>query len=891
MGLVRDMVITGTQKALLEKVNLVYIPVLNVQGYIRQNPSGRINQHGPNTSGRRPNGHWYNINRDFGKLDSPEARAVVKVFTDYSPHFYIDAHSTNGMNYQYDATWCGNGNAGLSPRIYDWLESEMTDDLSAFIAEQGHIPGPCIDANNPMSPEEGYYPYFSDGAAYSINNADHRQIPAYLLEIHSLKPNKQRVLGAYVFFVGVMDISGSKKDSLVAAIAADKTARVDPVPIAWDYDNPSPMVDFLGMEYSTTINEELGIEQMIWTDVSKTYNVEMSVRSTPFNPPKRPKAYYIPGVWSEVIDRLKMHGIPVETLTEEVTVDVIRYRVDDFSVGKPNREGRQTASGTPVPELHTMTYSPGDVRVDVDNPLGTLAVALLDPSGESSFFYWGFFNAKMVSHEYGSNYIVVPMAERMLSASPEIAAEWLSYTEENPDYADDPDAVVDWFFKRTTFYDSEAFLLPVGIEETSLPLNAISPPEYFEFSQKELKEMLPPQPEWTGESIKFAVDSDSMWATPAEVSDFNETATYAQVSQYASRLADAAPDKVKLISLYTYPNYEDLWMLIISESEDKSPEGLKASGKPTIFIDSGIHPGESSGVNAGLMLVRDMVITGTQKTLLEKVNLVYIPVLNVQGYIRQNPSGRINQHGPNTSGRRPNGHWYNINRDFGKLDSPEARAVVKVFTDYSPHFYIDAHSTNGMNYQYDVTWCGNGNAGLSPRIYDWLESEMTGDLSAFIAEQGHIPGPCIDANNPMSPEEGYYPYFSDGAAYAVNNADHRQIPAYLLEIHSLKPNKQRVLGAYVFFVGVMDISGSKKDSLVTAIAADKTARLDPVPIAWDYDNPSPMVDFLGMEYSTTINEELGIEQMIWTDFPRHIMWKCLFGLLLSTHLNVLRHII
>merc|ERR1712151_1248506 len=612
--LVRDMVITGTQKGLLEKVNLVYIPVLNVQGYIRQNPSGRINQHGPNTSGRRPNGHWYNINRDFGKLDSPEARAVVKVFTDYSPHFYIDAHSTNGMNYQYDVTWCGNGNAGLSPRIYDWLESEMTGDLSAFIAEQGHIPGPCIDANNPMSPEEGYYPYFSDGTAYSINNADHRQIPAYLLEIHSLKPNKQRVLGAYVFFVGVMDISGSKKDSLVTAIAADKTARLDPVPIAWDYDNPPPMVDFLGMEYSTTINEELGIEQMIWTDVSKTYNVEMSVRSTPFNPPKRPKAYYIPGVWSEVIDRLKMHGIPVETLTEEVTVDVIRYRVDDFSVGNSNREGRQTASGTPVPELHTMTYSPGDVRVDVDNPLGTLAVALLDPSGESSFFYWGFSNAKMVSHEYGSNYIVVPMAERMLSTSPEIAADWLKYITDNPDYADDPDAVVDWFFKRTTFYDSEAFLLPVGIEEMSLPLNAISPPEYFEFSQKELKEMLPPQPEWTGESMKFAVDSDSIWATPAEVSDFNETATYAQVSQYASRLADAAPDKVKLISLYTYPNYEDLWMLIISESEDKSPEGLKASGKPTIFIDSGIHPGESSGVNAGLMLVRDMVITGTQKT-------------------------------------------------------------------------------------------------------------------------------------------------------------------------------------------------------------------------------------------------------------------------------------
>ncbi len=49
----------------------------------------RINQHGPNSSGRRGNGSWKNLNRDFSKLDTPENRAVVKVMNDYDVSLYI----------------------------------------------------------------------------------------------------------------------------------------------------------------------------------------------------------------------------------------------------------------------------------------------------------------------------------------------------------------------------------------------------------------------------------------------------------------------------------------------------------------------------------------------------------------------------------------------------------------------------------------------------------------------------------------------------------------------------------------------------------------------------------------------------------------------------------
>lgn len=462
--MVRDMVITGTQQDLLDKVNLIFVPVLNVQGYLRQATNARSNQYGPNSSGTRGNMGFYNLNRDWAKLDTPEVRAMVRVMTDFQPHFYIDAHSTDGMNYQYDVTWCDNGASGLSPGIYDWMRNELTEDLSSLLEGLGHIPGTCIYGNNGMSPEDGYYPYFTDGPAFSASYADHRQIPGYLLEMHSLKPFKQRVLGAYSFYLGVMDIVGNKADSLVAAIKTDQETRIDPVPLTWDYDDPAPMVDFKSFEYEIVTNSVLGIDQIVWSDAPVTLTVEQSVRSTAVNPVKRPTAYYVPAVWSEVLERIQAHGIEIETLKEQTTVDVVRYRFDDFDVANPNREGRAIASGTPVPYSLTMTYKEGDVRIKTDQLLGTLAVTILEPTGESSFFYWGFFNSIMTVPEYGENYIFVPIAEEMLSNDPEIAAEWSTYVADNPEYTSDPDGVINWFFKRSAFYDQEAFLLPIGIE-------------------------------------------------------------------------------------------------------------------------------------------------------------------------------------------------------------------------------------------------------------------------------------------------------------------------------------------------------------------------------------------------------------------------------------------
>jgi Zinc carboxypeptidase len=243
------------------------------------------------------------------------------------------------------------------------------------------------------------------------------------------------------------------------------------------------------------------------------------------------------------------------------------------------------------------------------------------------------------------------------------------------------------------------------------------------------------------------------------------------------------------------------------------------------------------------MFARNLATDPSYVDLLNSVNFFIVPIFNVQGYLRQSENGRINQHGPNTSGRRGNAKNMNLNRDFSKLANPETRAVVSVFNDYDVAFYADLHSTDGMNYQDDVTWCDNGDSGLSPSIYGWLRSEMKPALTEFLEGYNHFPGDCYYANDNMDPTAGSYPYFSDGTEYSTNYADHRQIPAYLLEMHSLKPYRQRVLGAYAFIYGVTSVVANKTESLMAAIEEDRSARIGTCHSLFSFWPPSLVVDY------------------------------------------------
>ncbi|UGA38998.1 hypothetical protein JOS77_04825 [Chromobacterium haemolyticum] len=161
-------------------------------------------------------------------------------------------------------------------------------------------------------------------------------------------------------------------------------------------------------------------------------------------------------------------------LSRPETLDVTVYRLDDIKLGTPfepdresadkipGYEGRLLIDGKPSPLQRKVTYPAGSVVVNPQQPLGTLAMLLLEPASPDSFLHWGFFNANLTSAEAPEAYVMEPMARRMLAESPALRQAFQARLKD-PKFAKDRNARLNWFYEQTPFADSNRFLYPVGI--------------------------------------------------------------------------------------------------------------------------------------------------------------------------------------------------------------------------------------------------------------------------------------------------------------------------------------------------------------------------------------------------------------------------------------------
>lgn len=342
--------------------------------------------------------------------------------------------------------------------------------------------------------------------------------------------------------------------------------------------------------------------------------------------------------------------------------------------------------------------------------------------------------------------------------------------------------------------------------------------------------ILPPELPWRGKSLALVASPLDPWITPAEQAGFARTPSYDDTVAYLRRLSEAAPE-VQLVSLGRSHEGRDVWMAVASTERARTPQALLAHAKPTLFVQAGIHAGEIDGKDAGLMLLRDLTVRGTRRALLERVNLLFVPILNVDGHEQSSPFSRLNQRGPSASGWRTNARNHNLNRDYGKLDTPELRAVVRALGEWQPDLDFDLHVTDGMDYQYDVTFGWNGAHSHSPAIAGWLADTLAPALHRDLTAMGHVPGPLIQPLDNDDPDKGLAEWTAD-TRFSNGYGDARHLATLLFENHSLKPYRQRVLGFYVALESALRALGDAGAALRAATRADRARRPTDVVLNW-----------------------------------------------------------
>ncbi|WP_426042366.1 M14 family metallopeptidase [Brevundimonas sp. TWP2-3-4b1] len=469
MMLLRDIAF-GAKGDLLDRANLVLIPILSVDGHERASPYSRPNQRGPRIQGWRNTGTNQNLNRDFLKLDQPEMRALRTYINGLEPDLYLDIHVTDGMDYQYDVTYGFNGEFDAfsrSPSSARWLDTVFKPAMNAALEDQGHIPGPLVFGIDDQNPRAG----LNDGGLgerFSNGWGDAAHVPTILIENHSLKPYEQRVLGTYVFLEASLRLLADNVTPLRAAIAADRALRPAEVLANFESDPvPHQTRAFKGVLYETWDSPASGRQEVRWLGRPDPELWQLPYYgSRPGIRLHRPTAYWVPAYRTDLIERLRIHGLTMETLAAPRTVSVEMLHLDNPILAPRPNEGHVQATVTEVtPERRDWTFAPGSVRVPTDQPLGDIAVLLLEPQSSESFFAWGLFPEILSRVEYIEGYAIAPLAEAMMAADPALKAAFEAKVAAEPAFAVNGDARLAWFYERTPFYDDHYRLYPVGRED------------------------------------------------------------------------------------------------------------------------------------------------------------------------------------------------------------------------------------------------------------------------------------------------------------------------------------------------------------------------------------------------------------------------------------------
>jgi len=210
--------------------------------------------------------------------------------------------------------------------------------------------------------------------------------------------------------------------------------------------------------------------------------------------------------------------------------------------------------------------------------------------------------------------------------------------------------------------------------------------------------------------------------TRAERSNFEETSTAADVQQFVSALG--ASPFVQVMSFGKTEEGRDLPLLVISDPKVTTPEAARRSGRPMVLIQANIHAGEVEGKEASLALARRLV-AGDLAALTRRLVILIAPNYNADGNERISPMNRSEQNGPVAGvGTREDAKGLDLNRDYMKIESAEARALVGLINTWDPHVVVDLHTTDGSYHGYHLTYSPMLNPNADARLIAFERDAM-----------------------------------------------------------------------------------------------------------------------------------------------------------------------
>ena len=399
----------GDLKPLLSKLTILLAPIYNADGNEKITTDNRVAQNGPiGGVGVRENSQRFDLNRDYIKLESPEAQSLVGLFNRWDPLVSVDLHTTNGSYHAYHLTYSQPLNPNSDQRILDYQRDKMMPTIAAAMLKDhkfrtyyyGNFRG---FSNQPKPGEKTQWEAFTHQPRIGQNYGGLRNRLTILSEAYSYLPFKRRVEVSERFVEEILKFTAANGAAIrqLTKSADDETVQKlrsnEPVEMGVAFKPqalPKP-VEILVGEVEKIKNPRSGkdmtamIEDKVTPMVMEDLGVFAVTRSV-----KAPQAYVFK-YDKAIVDKLLQHGITVEELTADADLNAETFTIDTVTKATRPFQGHLEAKLVGKYSAAKTSFPAGTIIVRTAQPLGRLVFYLLEPESEDGLTTWNFFDASL----------------------------------------------------------------------------------------------------------------------------------------------------------------------------------------------------------------------------------------------------------------------------------------------------------------------------------------------------------------------------------------------------------------------------------------------------------------------------------------------------------------
>ncbi|ASV32711.1 M14 family metallopeptidase [Maribacter cobaltidurans] len=447
-----------------ENTVVVTIPIYNIGGSLNRNSTSRANQNGPKSYGFRGNALNYDLNRDFIKTDSKNARTFAQIFHLIKPDVFVDNHVSNGADYQYTLTHLFTQHNKLGGDLGTYIHETFMPALEDSLAHDNWDITPYVNVFN--KPPEIGFSQFMDHPRYSTGYTTLWNTLGIMVETHMLKPYKKRVDGTYELMKKMIALTERDGKNIKELRNKAKLAFLEKeyYPIKWAVDSSKvSKITFKGFQADTILSEVTGFERLKYNREKPTikevmyYDYYQAMDSI-----KIPEAYIIKKEWKGIVDLLNLNGIKFDLIETDTVKHVESYKIESFETLNRPYEGHYLHYNTKVlSNKENVLLKTGDIIVPTHQNGIRYILETLEPSAVDSFFNWNFFDPILQQKEGFSPYVFEDTALKILQNDSVLKQEFEAKKEKEKAFSENWYEQLDWIFKKSELYEKAHNQYPV----------------------------------------------------------------------------------------------------------------------------------------------------------------------------------------------------------------------------------------------------------------------------------------------------------------------------------------------------------------------------------------------------------------------------------------------